>query len=1054
VPESAAKFNAAEDLSFLIKKGNVISLVHKYKNKDNQLLGFTVRVEDNKTGKKQVLPVAYGHSEILDKSCWHLKGFSDAGTKPIYGLEKLAQNPNKPIVIVEGEKTADAASELLPDHNVISWMGGAQAVDKVDWSKMSNRVVSIWPDNDKPGIDAAKNITNHIDCHNGFSGLVSIVDTEKLVLPKKWDLADDVPKNSKLSDISFNEAIDNDRINNTTFSHKLEISYDNTKNIDNKTQESLVDSITMLASRGKISEDKYSSKLVYRDSIVAIAKSKSIDLDKIQDHKEFISTINDIQHEYRSLHAEYSANIAIVNDNSHIHENTDSKEKLANDFIRDISVCHQLQLGINKITKTHTDHISETVSAEINKMQRFTDGDKEHAANNIYKAINEAVWRDKLDATNLEKTSNISLRFTAKSIDEFLVGTGSASNTESNGHLANIRQYAIDENSLLKTFKEGHINGADELKNMSEKLTIASGFVAEHSLVIDEAKKWGYEASNIDITRSLSGMNKNESYDYINDIRNSCLESYFASNFREFAPKRFALDFEKQKVVISKEQSFLKGAFEKAATSEDFMEYNRENRYLLMSGQSISNNPEKLDELFEKCENIKSLDIRTDRELCGDMAYSRNIVSLIKKASTTIERHNIRTIPAELAAIREKSSSIDVAFDSIEKEQHQLADQHGKIKYLDFETKLLAKCEVAHHQREDNSFGDLKEIANKALDQGVKTEIDLLKDLQQVTDLKASHISLDKDIEVHHINKTLDSFEQKKQEAKTPNEILVVISKEQDFLSNLHNNIKYPEQDSSIVEKCKLANSQKEDNSFRDLKNITNQALEAGVKTEIELIKDLQNTSNLKEGIIGIGSDIENYQIKEAMVIFEVEKNNAETPITAMNAIAKKESYLSNIENKLKYPENIGEEITNAIEIANENKEFNTLKDLNNLVVFISDDKLYNNTEILESLKEPKNLDKLVQNITTNYQTKYIQNVEQDLNQIDKQGDVFVDKQKFDNHIEYLDYTIKKCSNKYSPDEQLDALKQNAISKDIECQKITEGEQEQEQSVNSRDFER
>ena len=107
-----------------------------------------------------------------------------------------------------------------------------------------------------------------------------------------------------------------------------------------------------------------------------------------------------------------------------------------------------------------------------------------------------------------------------------------------------------------------------------------------------------------------------------------------------------------------------------------------------------------------------------------------------------------------------------------------------------------------------------------------------------------------------------------------------------------------------------------------------------------------------------------------------------------MNEIAKKESYLSNIENKLKYPENIGEEITNAIEIANENKELNTLKDLNNLVTFVASDKLYNNTEILESLKEPHNLDKLVQNITTNYQTKYLHNVEQDLNQIDKQGDV------------------------------------------------------------------
>ena len=40
-----------------------------------------------------------------------LKGFSDNGTKPIYGLEKLAQYPDKPILIVEGEKAADAATK-------------------------------------------------------------------------------------------------------------------------------------------------------------------------------------------------------------------------------------------------------------------------------------------------------------------------------------------------------------------------------------------------------------------------------------------------------------------------------------------------------------------------------------------------------------------------------------------------------------------------------------------------------------------------------------------------------------------------------------------------------------------------------------------------------------------------------------------------------------------------------------------------------------------------------------------------------------------------------
>jgi len=196
-------FNQTKDLAFLVKKGNLaanntiannkITNIYEYRNSDNQLLGFAVRIEEGTTGNKKVLPVAYCHNAATGKSRWMSKGFSDNGTKPIYGLEKLAKHPDKPILIVEGEKTVDAATKLLPNYTVISWMGGAQSVDRVDWSRLSNKIITIWPDNDAPGVVAAKNIVSHIDNHNGFAGLVSVIDTKQLGLPQKWDLADDLP---------------------------------------------------------------------------------------------------------------------------------------------------------------------------------------------------------------------------------------------------------------------------------------------------------------------------------------------------------------------------------------------------------------------------------------------------------------------------------------------------------------------------------------------------------------------------------------------------------------------------------------------------------------------------------------------------------------------------------------------------------------------------------------------------------------------------------------------------------------------------------------------
>ena len=730
-------------------------------------------------------------------------------------------------------------------------------------------------------------------------------------------------------------------------------------------------------------------------------------------------------------------------------------------------------------------------------------------------------------------------------------------------NLAYIEKYDLPQSGIVDAYRKNEITGKLELEQVRKGLEMAANHYRNNKEKVDEAKQWGYEGSDADIIRSLIGMDKNESYNHINDLYNNHLETYFASNLSNFSAKKYSLSFEKQKSLISKEQNFLRQTFEQATISEDLTEYKGDNRYLLMSGRAISRNPEKLDELFAKCENIKANDIRTERELCGDMAYSRDIDSLVKKASTTIERHNIRTIPAELATMREKAVSVEKVFEAIEKEQNKLADQHGKVKYLDFETALLNKCKIAHNQRENNSLGALKDIANQALGSGAKTEVSLLKDLQQVTDLeeahtkldkdievhhinstldnsasqkheaksleeilsiitkeqdflsglhgnikypeehtdiqekcefahkqtgekvlhdlkdianqslasgaksekelvsdlqqvtdlKAAHTKLDKDMEVHHINSTLDGLEQEKKEAKKPNEILNIISKEQEFLSNLHNNIKYPEEHTDIQEKCELAHNQKEDNSLGALNNIANQVLSAGVKTQEKLVSDLQQVTDLKAASKKIGIDIENNQIKETIATFEVEKDKAKDPIEVLRAIARKESYLANVEDKLEYPGHTSEVIAYAIEEAKDNKEFGKLDDLKKLVTFVVDDKLYNNTDIVKHLKEPESLTRIMRNITTNYQDRYLQNVEQNMNLIEKQGEALVDGRKFNNHVEYLNHT-EKCSNRYTPNQQLNEIQQRAIAKELESQKAAEKAHEQEQDAKSMDFER
>jgi DNA primase len=55
------------------------------------------------------------------------------------------------VLVVEGEKAADAARALFPDHVAVCWQGGAQAVVLADWQPMAGRYLTVWPDNDDAG---------------------------------------------------------------------------------------------------------------------------------------------------------------------------------------------------------------------------------------------------------------------------------------------------------------------------------------------------------------------------------------------------------------------------------------------------------------------------------------------------------------------------------------------------------------------------------------------------------------------------------------------------------------------------------------------------------------------------------------------------------------------------------------------------------------------------------------------------------------------------------------------------------------------------------------
>src|SRR5699024_8796005 len=89
---------------------------HAYRDKNGELLFYVLRLVDKEDPSSKVTPpLTYGHWKGSSYNRWGLGHFASEN-RPLYNLHQLYQNPTKEVLIVEGEKAADAAKEHFPDH--------------------------------------------------------------------------------------------------------------------------------------------------------------------------------------------------------------------------------------------------------------------------------------------------------------------------------------------------------------------------------------------------------------------------------------------------------------------------------------------------------------------------------------------------------------------------------------------------------------------------------------------------------------------------------------------------------------------------------------------------------------------------------------------------------------------------------------------------------------------------------------------------------------------------------------------------------------------------
>jgi hypothetical protein len=118
-----------------------------YHDKNGHVLLYVSRF-DPPGMRKQVVPKTFCNDPKKGE-CWQWRGITDTKV-PLYGMDRLAAHPESAVLMVEGEKTADAAQALFDpaEFVAVAWLGGTAQAGNIALKLLHGRNVTLWPDFD------------------------------------------------------------------------------------------------------------------------------------------------------------------------------------------------------------------------------------------------------------------------------------------------------------------------------------------------------------------------------------------------------------------------------------------------------------------------------------------------------------------------------------------------------------------------------------------------------------------------------------------------------------------------------------------------------------------------------------------------------------------------------------------------------------------------------------------------------------------------------------------------------------------------------------------
>jgi hypothetical protein len=327
-------------------------------------------------------------------------------------------------------------------------------------------------------------------------------------------------------------------------------------------------------------------------------------------------------------------------------------------------------------------------------------------------------------------------------------------------------------------------------------------------------------------------------------------------------------------------------------------------------------------------------------------------------------------------------------------------------------------------------INNLNKITDELQKKGYMKQDDITLILKSNINIESVYTDLEKIYEDHSTKITLKEFKDLKNITNTAADGLKLLEEEQNYLTHLSSNFKYKEQNPQLALLVSKAALNKQDNIMQELKEMVSSLLKNRYLDKEEVLQNLLSANDPRETLIKFGKIHEKSSIKTDLSTFALDLKQSGTVEKALNIIEKEQNYLSDLPKTLKYyKEKEGDEELSSLSLeALKQKDKNTINKLRLATNYSLENGIISNESLVKLFHQNTNLESLEQKLYVACKNTYFRNLIKNLNTIEDNNHVIVDKHKFASQVQYLKHEINHIPDIFAHDEHVNNVLKNDIA--------------------------